>query len=83
MKKFLEPIKSPWSKPRKPLRSFKEMAEEFGITEEILRGRLQHSENAPKPVFVHKNARSCSNRWYDPAEMRRWWKSIQEPKGDV
>lgn len=83
MKKILDPIKSPWVKPRKPLRTFKEMAEEFGITEGLLKSRLQRSENAPKPVLVHKNARRCSNSWYNHAEMRRWWKSIQEPKGDA
>jgi hypothetical protein len=83
MKKILDPIKSPWVKPRKPLRTFKEMAEEFGITELLLRSKLQHSKNAPKPVLVHKNVRTCSNSWYNHAEMRRWWKSIQEPKGDA
>jgi hypothetical protein len=83
MKRILDPIKRPFVKPRKPLRTFKEMAEEFGITELLLRSKLLHSKGAPKPVFVSKNSRTCSNRWYNHAEMRRWWKSIQEPKGDA
>jgi hypothetical protein len=83
MKKNLPPLKKPTSAPRTPLRTFREMAEEFGITEGLLKSRLQRLENAPKPVLVHKNVRRGSNSWYDPTEMRRWWKSIQGPKGDA
>jgi hypothetical protein len=83
VKKNLPPLKRLASAPRAQLRTFKEMAEEFGITELLLRSKLQHSKDAPKPVFVSKNSRTCSNRWYNHAEMRRWWKSIQEPKGDA
>ena len=66
----------------KPLRTFREMAEEFGVRESTLRGLLSR-RNGPKPELTSVSSRSVRNSWYDPAEMRRWWKSIQEPKGDA
>jgi hypothetical protein len=83
MKKNLSPLKRPTSAPRAPLRTFIEMAEELGITEGLLKSNLGRSKDAPKPVLVSKNVRRGSNSWYDPVEMRRWWKSIQELKGNA
>ena len=54
----------------KPLRSFKEMYEEFGVTRHCLT-RLMCHEGAPKPKI-----KVPSNTYYDPDEMRKWWKSI-------
>jgi hypothetical protein len=58
---------------RQPLRTFKEFAEEFGVSEAFLRGALK-DENAPKPALVHSNTRTNKNSWYQVGEMRNWWK---------
>ena len=58
---------------RPPLRTFKEFAEEFGVSEAVLRAALM-DENAPKPEFRQSNKRTASNRWYQVGEMRKWWK---------
>jgi len=57
-----------------PLRTAKEMAEEFGITPKVLGAFLRHDKNSPSPVFDNRNgsvnARFC---WYNQSEMRKWW----------
>lgn len=60
---------------RKPLRSLRELAEEFGVPHKTLQGKLARCKNAPKPIYStggHKTA-SQHNTWYDPQEVRRWW----------
>ena len=61
---------------RKPLRTAGEMAKEFGVKTMVLAGHLR-SKDAPKPVI--DNRKGCSRRsrlvWYDPTEMRKWWKT--------
>ncbi len=69
----------PWKKhgeARKPLRTFKELAQEFGLKRAVLTGYLSH-HNGPKPIFNTNNC-SARNSWYDPDEMRKWWKELQE-----
>ncbi len=58
------------SAPRKPLRAFRELADEFGITMEQL-GGLMSRHDGPKPRLRNTDS------WYDPAEMRAWWKGIK------
>ena len=57
---------------RKPLRTFREFAEEFMVTEEKFRLALQE-EGAPKPPLIHKNNNPTRNSWYSIKEMRDWW----------
>jgi hypothetical protein len=63
-------------KPRTPLRMFSEMAEEFGLTSAQLVGHMNDSAHpAPKPVMRHgSNAARGRVTYYDPKEMRAWWK---------
>jgi transposase-like protein len=63
-----------------PLRSFKELADEFGLSHDQLKKFLQYHEG-PAPVVIHKNKRTERNSWYDHTQMRKWWKQIQERKG--
>lgn len=65
---------------RKPLRLFKEMAEEFGVSSGLLKITILKN-NGPKPVLNHTNASPGNkNTWYDPIEMRKWWASLKETK---
>jgi hypothetical protein len=63
---------------RKPLRTLKEMAVEFGVTKQTLVGYISHHDG-PRPVFAtgyFANSNS-KRRWYDPDKMREWWAGIQ------
>lgn len=61
----------------KPLRTFKEMAEEFGV-EKLDFMRLMNHQHAPKPVTMQgKRTAGTLNRWYDPDEMRKWWADLK------
>jgi hypothetical protein len=82
MRKILQLDRNADRSRNKPLRTFREMAEEFGVRESTLKGLLS-TRNGPKPELTSGSFRSVRNSWYDPAEMRRWWKSIQEPKVDA
>lgn len=50
------------------------MCEEFGVSEGNLRMKLS-MDDAPSPVMEHSSI-SVRNKYYDPDEMRKWWKSI-------
>lgn len=58
----------------KPLRSFRELAEEFGVGMQKLASEMaKHS--GPKAKIVHHHG-GHENSWYDPAEMRAWWAKL-------
>lgn len=58
----------------KPLRSFRELAEEFGVGMPKLASEMaKHS--GPKPRIVHRHG-GHENSGYDPAEMRAWWAKL-------
>jgi hypothetical protein len=59
---------------RKPLRTFTEFVEEFGVPKGVLQYALTE-DGAPKVVLTQANKRTTNNRWYDPQEMRQWWKN--------
>ena len=60
---------------RPPLRTFTEMAAEFCLTNAQLRYQMQISEhNPPKPRIQSHGQLTVSNKYYDPAEMRAWWR---------
>lgn len=66
---------------RKPLRTFTEMAEEFGASRNVLGAALK-DEGAPKPAFTHLGGGwKITNTWYEPIEMRKWWKARNEKAG--
>ena len=60
------------SAPRKPLRSANELAKEFGITGKRL-GSLLRVHNGPKPILANRQG-TVKAHWYDPDQMRAWWK---------
>lgn len=62
--------------PRPPMRTLAELAEEFGVDIK----RLRHCvtmRNAPAPL-VHKSGTAANTRYYVHADMRKWWKSINQ-----
>jgi hypothetical protein len=62
-------------KAKAPCRSFNELAEEFGVSQNALAGYMSKFPG-PAPRLTHKT--DCArNSWYDPMEMRKWWKSVQ------
>jgi len=65
-------------KPRPPLKTFDEMAQEFGVTPHKLRAALAHSETTPpSPLFKYakpKSGKGKGNTWYSPDPLRAWWK---------
>lgn len=66
---------------RKPLRTFMEMAEEFGVSRNKLAQALG-TEGAPK--YELKNfggGWKITNTWYEPIAMRKWWKERTEKTG--
>ena len=61
---------------RPPLRTFKELCEELGVSERTMSGALSRAD-APKPVLNHSRSnRVHSNKWYDRAEFHRWWAAV-------
>ena len=70
---FMQRIKK--QGPRKPLRTLRELADEFDVPYKSLQGALCRSKDAPSPVFATGGQKSStpSNTWYDPDEVRKWW----------
>lgn len=64
--------------PRKPLRTLRELADEFGVPHKTLQVKLARCKGAPKPVFSTGGRGTPQNTWYDPDEVRAWWKFQRE-----
>ena len=66
---------------RKPLRTLAELAEELGLTAMQLAYRLHHDAEGPRPKFKTGGKRTPSSTWYDPREVRKWWRAhnAQQP----
>lgn len=62
---------------RKPLRTLKEMSEEFGITLVSL-AMLIKNRNGPKAKYSTGLSSTKRNTWYDPDELRAWWKKAKD-----
>jgi hypothetical protein len=78
MKRFTETIgEIAHRNPHPPLRTTKELATEFGIPIQQL-VRAIHSHAGPEPVL--RNPGSAHAFWYNPVEVRKWWKKLQEGK---
>lgn len=59
---------------RKPLRTLKELAEEFGVTPTSLKMRMRYDPEGPKPVMHTLGTGTQRNTWFDPEQVRAWWK---------
>jgi hypothetical protein len=60
---------------KKPLRSARELAEEFGVSIFKL-ATLIKTRNGPAPKIKHRQGAIVKNTWYDPKEIRTWWKTL-------
>ena len=58
----------------RPLISFREAAEEFGVSLGVLRYAMREP-GSPNAVTVKGGGLTSQNSWYDPEEMRKWWLS--------
>lgn len=63
---------------RKPLRTRAELAEEFGIKQQSLQAYMNHDPESPKPIYRTGTQRTKKNTWYDPDQVRAWWKQKQD-----
>lgn len=65
---------------RKPLRSLRELAEEFGVAHKTLQAKLGRCKDAPRPIYSTGSSKTISpqNTWYDPDEVRAWWLARKE-----
>ena len=59
---------------RKPLRSLKELAEEFGLKPMALKGHMEMDIEGPRPKYCTGGNATPRNAWYDPDQVRKWWK---------
>lgn len=66
-------------KPRKPLRTIKEMAEEFLISPQSLAALIKH-KNGPVAKFRTGGHGKTLNTWYEPDELRIWFKKYNDSK---
>lgn len=57
---------------RKPCRSARELAEEFGVP--LMRLVRYLALDGPAPQLVLRSGYAVRNSWYDPEEVRKWWK---------
>lgn len=63
--------------PRKPLRTIKEMAAEFGVSRCTLSAYIGH-HNGPSAMYVSGSQyHRARNTWYDPDALRAWWAELQ------
>lgn len=60
----------------KPLRTFAELCADLGVPERTVSGKL-HRKDAPKPKLTHRSNGAGKRSYYDPAEFKAWWESIQ------
>lgn len=69
-----------------PLRTMAEMAEEFGVTTGVLHSAFMRHENRPRPMLNRRGDYAGfggNKRYYNPKEVRAWWKSIPESKNEI
>lgn len=63
---------------RKPLRSLKEMAAEFGVSVPTLFMTMRHDQTSPKPIYSTGGSSTTKNTWVDPDLLRAWWKNREK-----
>jgi hypothetical protein len=59
----------------KPLRSKKELADEFGVSTYTLSGIMKSDPSSPRPRYSTGTSLTGRNTWFDPDEVRKWWKA--------
>ena len=59
---------------RKPLRTIAELAEELGVPVRTLTSTFAQNDG-PKPKYRTGGGTTVKNTWYDPDEVRTWWKN--------
>ena len=62
---------------RKPLRSLRELAEEFGVSWHSLNAAMRHDPDGPRAKYQTGN-HGVKNTWFDPDAVRKWWKERKE-----
>lgn len=63
---------------RPPLRTLKEMAEEFGVPCAELASLLRHRDGPDARMDTTRSASNGKAHWYEPGEMRKWWKGVSK-----
>jgi len=63
--------------PRKPLRTIKEMAAEFGISRCTLAAYIGHNNGPTAMYAAGSQYHRTRNTWYDPDALRAWWAELQ------
>lgn len=63
---------------RVPLRTLRELAEEFGLTPTKLSREMGKSPDAPHALTKPSNQTNLAGCYFNPAEMRAWWKKHNE-----
>lgn len=58
-----------------PMRTSKELADEFGIAHRVL-VTLLCREDAPQPGLKYRHTNQTRDSWYDPDAVRRWYAAI-------
>jgi hypothetical protein len=64
---------------RKPLRTLRELADEFSVTPAKLTQLIRLHEG-PEAVLRVRSTNKTQNSWYEPLEFRRWWRALSEKR---
>lgn len=74
MKRYLGPLVHNKGKYKPPMRSFEELADEFGVSTGSLQQYIaHHPQGAPKGLRT-----GSGPTYYNHAEARAWWKGVQK-----
>lgn len=76
--------KSRDGKRRAPLRSLRELADELGVTISEIQLAMarcaKDKKQVPQPAIKHTGTFVSGNTYYNPAEVKSWWKFVKETK---
>jgi hypothetical protein len=64
-------------RPNKPLRTIKEMAEEFDVSPQVLIAKIKNS-NGPEYRYRTGGGGRVMKTWYDPDSLRKWWNELKK-----
>ena len=59
-----------------PLRTATELAEELGVARAAMVRQMNADPTGPRARVDHKG--TAANAWYDPSEVRAWWRKRKE-----